>query len=150
MEARLATVDDVPELVRLREVMLESMGRGGDPTWRPIVDAQLRSGLVDGRFFAAVVDGDAGLAGSGVGMVWERLAGTDDSGWFGYIQSMATDPAWRRRGVARAVLELLLEEFRARGVAKVGLHYTPLGERLYRSVGFREPHQPELRWNDGR
>jgi GNAT superfamily N-acetyltransferase len=78
--------------------------------------------------------------------VWERLAGpADDDGRFGYVQSMATDPAWRSTGVARAVLALLLDGFRERGVGRVGLHATRYGEPLYRSVGFVEPRFPELR-----
>lgn len=149
MEARWATVDDVDELIRLRQVMLDAMDVPDDPSWRPRVASQLQAGIDDGRFFAAVVespDGRGGLAGSGVGMVWERLAGpTDDDGRFGYIQSMATDPAWRSQGVARIVLALLLDGFRARGVSRVGLHATQYGDPLYRSVGFVEPRFPELR-----
>lgn len=148
MAARWATVEDVDELVRLREVMLDGMGRGGDPSWRPVVAEQLRVGLPGDRYFAAAVDdpGGGGLVGGGVGMVWERLAGVGDDGRFGYVQSMATNPAWRSRGVARAVMAFLLDGFRARGVHKVGLHYTAAGEPLYRSLGFVEPSQPELRW----
>jgi len=150
--ARWATVEDVPELVRLREVMLDAMGLGHDTSWPSGVERQLREGLADDRFFAAVVDADGEpgrLAGGGVGMVWERLGGPGDPGRFGYVQSMATDPSWRRRGVARAVLELLLDGFRDRGVVRVGLHYTAEGEPLYRSAGFVEPRQPELRWFGG-
>jgi len=89
----------VPELVRLREVMLDAMGLGHDTSWPPGVDRQLRDGLVDDRFFAAVVDAD-GAPG--------RLAG-----------------------------------------GGVGLHYTAEGDPLYRSAGFVEPRQPELRWFGG-
>lgn len=154
MNARWATVDDVAELVRLREVMLDAMGRGGHEPWRRTVERQLRTGLVDGRYFAAVVDalddGPGRLAGGGVGMVWESLAGPDNDGWLGYIQSMATDPRWRRRGVARSVLALLLDGFAARDVHRVALRATSEGEPLYRSVGFIDPHTPELRWSDSR
>jgi ribosomal protein S18 acetylase RimI-like enzyme len=148
MKARWAGPDDVDELIRLREVMSEAMGTAGDPSWRPVVEQQLRDGLVNGRYFAAVVaaDGGPGLAGGGVGMVWERLAGPSDDGRLGYIQSMATDPRFRGLGVARSVLALLMAGFRERGVRKIGLHYTPDGEPLYRSVGFVEPGQPELRY----
>jgi len=150
VQARWATPDDVDELLRLRAVMLDAMGRGGaEERWGPIVEAQLRAGLVDGRFFAAVVDDGAvagRLAGGGVGMVHERLAGATDDGLIGYVQSMATDPGHRRAGVARAVLALLLDGFVERGVAKVALHATAAGEALYRSAGFGEPSHPELRW----
>lgn len=150
VHARWATVDDVGELVRLRQVMLDVMDLPPDDRWRPRVAEQLQEGLVDGRYFAAVVDAPntSGLAGGGIGMVHERLAGPGDDGMLGYVMSMATDPDWRSKGVARSVLGLLLDGFRARGVRRVGLHATPHGEPLYRSFGFVEPRYPELRWYD--
>ena len=146
MEARWATVDDSAELVRLRQVMFDAMGVGDDASWQPRVLEQHRAGLADGRFFAAVVDAPtgAGLAGGAVGMVWELLGGPGNPGRLGYIQSMATDPEWRGRGVARSVLAHLLDGFRSRGVTRVSLHATAEGEPLYRSVGFAPPGRPEL------
>jgi GNAT superfamily N-acetyltransferase len=51
-------------------------------------------------------------------------------------RTMSTDLAWRRRGLARAVLTELLLEARRRGVRRVELHATPAGAPLYRAVGF--------------
>jgi GNAT superfamily N-acetyltransferase len=49
---------------------------------------------------------------------------------------MCTDPEWRRRGLARAVLTELLLEAERRGVRRVELHATPAGAPLYRAAGF--------------
>jgi GNAT superfamily N-acetyltransferase len=110
----------------------------------------LADGLAAGGFFAAVVDapdGEPGLAACGVGMTARRLPGPGNpAGLFGYIQSMVTDERWRGKGLARVVLDALLERFVAEGVTRVDLHASKAGEPLYRSMGFAPGRQPELRW----
>ena len=64
---------------------------------------------------------------------------------YGYVQWMAIDPMYRRRGHARAVFEALLDWLREHGVHNVELHATPEGEPLYRSYGFDDPRYPQLR-----
>ena len=144
---RWATLDDVPELVRLRRVMFESMGMAVSAVDDDAVDTVLRNGLPCGDFFAAVVDGDGFLAACGVGMTALRLPGPGNpSGRYGYIQSMVTDERARRQGHARAVLLALLGRFAELGVTKVDLHASAMGDPLYRSVGFTPGRQPELRY----
>jgi GNAT superfamily N-acetyltransferase len=58
---------------------------------------------------------------------------------------MCTDPAYRRRGLGRAVLAALLDWLWAHGVTLVELHATKDGDPLYRSFGFKDPAQPQLR-----
>jgi GNAT superfamily N-acetyltransferase len=149
---RWATPADVPELLRLRLVMFESMGVEVDRAAHDAVKAVLEPGLRDGSFFAAVIEGDTGgggyLAACGVGMVAQRLPGPNNhSGRYGHVQSMVTDERHRRQGLARAVLEALMDRFRADGVVRVDLHATPMGAPLYRSLGFTDGPQPELRWS---
>jgi ribosomal protein S18 acetylase RimI-like enzyme len=147
---RWAGVDDVAELVRLRGVMFDSMAIAGVAEADRAMAEVLAEGLVSGTFFAAVVDGDepGRLAACGVGMTAQRIPGPHNpSGRYGYVQSMVTDEAHRGRGFARAVLELLMTRFAADGVVRVDLHATDLGARLYRSMGFTEGPQPELRWS---
>lgn len=147
---RWAGLDDVPELVRLRRVMFESMDiAGADGADAAMADV-LAEGFATGAFFAAVVDGHepGTLAACGIGMVSQRVPGPHNpSGRYGYVQSMVTDEAHRGRGLARAVLEQLMARFAADGVVRVDLHATPSGEPLYRSMGFTEGRQPELRWS---
>lgn len=148
MDIRHATSDDIPELVRLRQVMMDSIHGHPDRSWHSSAAAILQSGLSDGSMAAVVVDGhEGGLAACGVGMIAQRLPSPSClDGRFGYIQSMCTDERHRRQGLARAVLAGLMDWFRAQGVTRVDLHASAMGEPLYRQVGFVDPTEPELRW----
>jgi ribosomal protein S18 acetylase RimI-like enzyme len=146
---------DIDELVRLRAVMFDGMGLSiPDSGWRADIAEALRTGLADGSFFAAVVDapdGAGGLAACGVGMIWIGLPWPGDKvGRRGYVQSMATDPRWRRRGYAHAVVTALLDRFAASGVRQVSLHASEAGVPLPRSLGFRDSRYPELTWRTPR
>jgi GNAT superfamily N-acetyltransferase len=55
----------------------------------------------------------------------------------GYIMSIFTKPAFRRRGISRALLGLAIEEARKRGLRRLVLHPTDDGRPLYESLGFR-------------
>ena len=58
-----------------------------------------------------------------------------------YVDSLATAPDFRRRGVARALLERVTEEARERGCTHVALETeleNSAARALYRSAGFRE------------
>lgn len=151
---RPAGADDVAELVRLRAVMFEAAGLSGDDgAWRAPCAQVLRDGLARGDLAAFVVDhpGSGGaLIACGIGLIVERLPGTlNPSGRYGHVQSMVTESAFRRRGHARAILDALIGWFRAHDVRVVDLHAAPMGEPLYRSMGFADSPQPELRWRDG-
>ena len=53
-------------------------------------------------------------------------------------QWVATEPDWRRRGLARAVMSELLAWYAQRNVTSIELHATVEAEPLYRSLGFSE------------
>lgn len=149
--ARRATVDDVPELIRLRRLMFESMehGSGGDDGgWQESCATYLERALRDGRSLAAyVVDAPDGscLAASGIGTIEERLpAPARPHGRIGHVASMSTDPRWRRHGYARSVLHGLLDWFEAEGASRADLSASEEGLGLYLSEGFL-PKNPALR-----
>jgi ribosomal protein S18 acetylase RimI-like enzyme len=55
-----------------------------------------------------------------------------------------TDPAYRKRGHARAIMEELLRWFDARGLRRVDLNASPDGQGLYRALGFDDHPDPVL------
>jgi GNAT superfamily N-acetyltransferase len=64
---------------------------------------------------------------------------TSGSGVFGddaVVISVTTDPAWRGRGVATAMTAAALQAARANGATRASLDATPLGEPIYRRLGF--------------
>ncbi len=72
------------------------------------------------------VDGEPAAAG--------RLRFLDE-GW-AKLERIAVRPAWRGRGLARAVVEFLLAEAEARGVTRCKLHAQTYLEDFYAAYGF--------------
>ncbi|MDP9417419.1 MAG: GNAT family N-acetyltransferase, partial [Actinomycetota bacterium] len=110
---RRGTVDDAAEVVRLRALMLAAMGLDVGPAtapWRHDCAEAYRQQLADDGFGAFVIDGAAGkLAASALGWVDRRLPGPGSDGRVGHLANVCTDPAYRRRGLARAAVRAALE-----------------------------------------
>jgi GNAT superfamily N-acetyltransferase len=140
---RTARGDDVPEVVRLAEIMYRALGAQCSEVqwdyWRGAAADALRRRL--GADLTVVVVDEPGVAtrlvSCGAGTIAARLPNPwHDTALVGYIQWMSTHPAFRRRGLARAVLSGLLEWFEGRGVDSVELHASTEGVALYRAAGF--------------
>lgn len=148
---RRAGLDDVTELVRLRAVMMAELGEPSAGDWMEACAAYLRATLADGSTAAVVADDPAAagrLVACGVGVTLRRLPGPNTGdGRIGHVASMVTEPAWRGRGLATAIVRGLLDWYAAEGVRRVYLHASPDGEGIYRGQGFAEGAHPELVWD---
>ncbi|TGB13069.1 GNAT family N-acetyltransferase [Streptomyces sp. MZ04] len=153
---RRAMPEDAEELIRLRQVMIDSVfaaraGGESDTSWHaesvPTVRARLAD--PDGEFAAFVLDfpGRPGkLAALVVGTLDYRIGRAGNPhGVVGYVFSVATDPGQRRRGYARACMETLLDWFRERGAVSVDLNASAEAEPLYASLGFVRKPDPSMR-----
>ncbi len=67
------------------------------------------------------------------------------SGKWGYIMNMYTHPKFRRKGICKNILKLLVEEGRKYGVTAFELHATPEGQLVYLQNGFAMHNEPTLR-----
>jgi GNAT superfamily N-acetyltransferase len=146
IDVRAATAADAEELVRLRAVLFDFAGSG---PWQAQALEDFRTGIATGRLTAFVVDaGEPGrLAACVVGVVEHRVASpTNPSGRIGYVFSVATDPAYRRRGYSRACMQRLLGWYQQNTVTRVDLMASREGEPLYTSLGFVRRTDPAMRW----
>jgi ribosomal protein S18 acetylase RimI-like enzyme len=148
---RPAADADIPELVRLRALLfggLSETGWGAPPPgdeWRRACADALRERLADDMVEILVIDGDTGLAACGIGAIDRRLPSPyNPTGLIGHVFGVVTDPAHRRRGHSRSIMEGLLGWFTDRGVRRVDLNASQDGEPLYRSLGFAEHPDPTL------
>ncbi|MFD4559562.1 GNAT family N-acetyltransferase [Streptomyces sp. NPDC058469] len=147
---RRAAPDDAAELLRLRQVMIDSMP-GTDPAtdWHAVSLPTLRERLAtDEDFGAFVVDHPerpGALAALVVGTVDYRIGKAENPhGKAGFVFSVATDPDARRRGYARSCMEELLQWFRERGAGQVLLTASPDAEPLYAALGFTRKPDPMM------
>ncbi|MFI6009239.1 GNAT family N-acetyltransferase [Streptomyces sp. NPDC051243] len=149
---RRALPEDAAEVLRLRQVMIDSMASApGATDWHAESLPTLRYRLSepDGNFAAFVVDHPerpGTLAALVVGTLEYRIGRAGNPhGVIGYVFSVATDPDARRRGYARACMAELLDWFRARGVGYVMLTASADAEPLYASLGFTRDPDPSMR-----
>lgn len=152
---RRAVPEDAHEVLRLRQVMIDSVFPSGSSVssteWHEESLPALRGRLADpdGGFAAFVVDHPerpGALAALVAGTIEYRIGRFGNpQGRVGHVFSVATDPDVRRRGYARACMEELLDWFRERGVPQVDLNASAQAEPLYASLGFVRKPDPSMR-----
>ena len=67
------------------------------------------------------------------------------TGKWGYIMNMYTLPDYRRKGICKALLNLLVEEGQKYGITAFELHATREGEYVYSQNGFKIHDEPTYR-----
>jgi len=141
LNVRNATRDDIEALVSLRIQLLEAT----DPSFDGALRAWLRTHLADGSFRAWIAD-DAGtvVAASGLTVLDRPPYPGNATGLDGYVTNMYTLPAYRRRGLARQLLEVLIAHARQVGIKRLFLESSREGQQLYEEFGFQLTRGMEL------
>jgi GNAT superfamily N-acetyltransferase len=151
MEPRPATLADTEELLRLAAVMFAAVGLdAADRRWEQPARERLRIGFGDGTVKAFVVDHPTAshrcVAAAAVSLQSRLPTPPNPGGVAAYVQWVATDLEFRRRGLARTLMESVLTWSIAQGAGSVDLHASAAGETLYRDLGFGPARNPELRF----
>ena len=140
---RLATKDDIPELIELRIKFLKEVHSNPSEEELESIQEHLKryfqKSMKDGTFLAwlAVDENGDVIATSGLVIVSKVPQTWNPTGKESYIFNMYTIPSWRRKGIGSTLLEKLLEESKARGIHHVDLHASELGRSVYEKFGFK-------------
>jgi len=147
---RQATVADVLDLVRLRRMMFEAMGYT-DPAQMSASDVACEryftEAIPTGQFYGwLAVAPDGAAVGSGGVVIDQHPPGPRNlTGQIGYIMSLVTDPRYRRRGIARCVMQVMLDWLAAQNIQVAALHATEIGRPLYEELGFSSTNEMRMR-----
>lgn len=147
---RATTVDDIPDLVTLRRAMFEAMGHDDSETLDRMCEASVRyfrQHVPTGAFRAWVAEADGRLVAS-IGLVIHSVPPSPgrSQGKEAYIMNLVTLPAYRRRGIAGALLDRVVEAARTEGIPLASLHATRIGRGIYDRAGFEiDEDLPEMR-----
>ena len=93
--------------------------------------------MADGTFVSwLALDGDKIIGTSGMSFVEKPPYFTCPTGRLGLLSSMYTDPNYRRMGIAKKLLDKVVNEARQYGCGSVWITASNMGVKLYTAYGF--------------
>lgn len=144
IEYKKLTEEFVDEVIRLRIKQLteEYAAEGKLPPEGVDLESALRDfyqrHMADGTFVSWLAfDGDRIVGTSGMSFVEKPPYFTCPTGRIGLLNSMFTDPNYRRMGIARELLHRVVEEARSYGCGTVHVTASDMGVKLYTAYGFK-------------
>ena len=145
---RSASLADIPEILRQRRRMYEDMHYNDSQTldsMASLSSAYLKTAMADGSFRAwLAANGDRVVAGSAVVISPWPAHPYDLECRRATILNVYTDPEYRRRGIARTLLQTIIAWCQREGFARVTLHASDDGRHLYESLGFEPSNEMRL------
>ena len=138
---RKATLKDIDLLTKSRiEVLRAANGLSDDADMTEVKHQSYeyyRKALHDSTHTAYLVFNSDRFAGAG-GISYYQVMPTfrNPSGNKAYVMNIYTRPEYRRQGIARRMLDILIKDAKARGISFITLEATPMGRPLYEKAGF--------------
>ena len=134
---RKLTESDLETFIRMRIAQLREEGATEELDLVPALMDYYHRHMADGTFVSwLAVDGDQIVGTSGMSFVEKPPYFGCPTGRVGLLSSMYTDPAYRRRGIAKELLRRVVEEAREYGCGSVQITASDMGVLLYTDFGF--------------
>jgi len=145
---REGSTADIPEIARQRRRMCEDMNYSDADVLSAMVTATadyLRKAIPEGSFrsWLACDNGRVVAGGAVVISPWPAHA-YDLECRRATILNVYTEPEYRRRGIARQIMEIIIAWCKQEGFARVSLHASEHGRPLYESLGFEDSNEMRL------
>lgn len=140
---REATSGDIPILVEARRRMFMDMGDAYEGPEYEGLDESLASFLEEtGRRqpLGFIAEDDSGAWLGALSVLHERVPPNrrNPSGRQSYVFGLWVRPACRRRGIARSLMQRVIDSAKERGEGAVWLFASDFGRPLYEQLGFRD------------
>ena len=134
---RRLTKDDLDTFIDMRIRQLREEGATEDIDLIPPLRDYYDRHMSDGTFVSwLALDKDKIIGTSGMSFVEKPPYFGCPSGRIGLLSSMFTDPGYRRMGIAKELLNRVVEEARAYGCGAVHITASDMGVKLYAAYGF--------------
>lgn len=140
---RKLTVNDLDDFIAIRIRQLREEGATEDIDLVPNLKDYFLRHLSDGTFVSwLALEGGRIIGTSGMSFVEKPPYFSCPAGRIGLLSGMYTDPAFRRRGIATALLDRVVNEARKAGCGAVWITASDMGVALYTAYGFQ--HNPNF------
>lgn len=133
--------------------MFRDMGSAQPAIEQQLIDAaasEIREAMSGGEYVAWVAhpSDDPGHVVGGAGVQLRRLLPRPDAdgtrvliGREGIVLNVYVDRDYRRRGIARRLMETIIEWASSAGIVRLVLHASKEGRPLYESLGFEQTNE---------
>ena len=139
MNYRIATVADCDGLTQLRMAMRKELDKGfPEEPLSSLTRDFFQRNISNGSFVAFVCE-DQGQLIADVGLTLFEMLPTAQSpnGRAARLMNMYVAPQYRRRGIAKRLLEISAAYARENNYARIMLNPSAMGKQLYLNFGFR-------------
>lgn len=140
---------DLEEILRHRCGMFRDMGYTDESTLNAVAQSSrdfIRRGLLEGWYrgwFA--VAGDRVMAGAGLLITdWVAHPTSAHDPRRAYVLNVYTDPEFRRQGLAKQLMQVIIDFCRKEGFRTIWLHASEHGRPIYSSLGFEPTNEMKL------
>ena len=134
---RKLTPADLDTFISMRITQLREEGATENIDLVPALKDYYNRHLADGTFVSwLALDGEKIIGTSGMSFVEKPPYFSCPTGRIGLLSSMFTDPGYRRMGIARELLDRVVNEARKYGCGAVHITASDMGVKLYTAYGF--------------
>lgn len=146
---RFATLLDMPVIVHHRRAMFEDMGYGTPESldkMDTLFGLWLNERMQEGAFLTwlALDEDELPIAGAGLWLLDWLPGPITPLARKAYLCNVYTAPDYRRRGLARQLVEEVIRWCRAQEISILDLHASRFGRPLYESLGFEQTNEMRL------
>ena len=137
IEYKKLTTNELDTFIKMRINQLREEGAKEDIDLKPALYEYYTKHLTDGTFVSWIAINNNKIIGtSGMSFVEKPPYFGCPSGKIGLLSSMYTDKEYRRQGIGKKLLSIIIDEARQYGCGTVQITASDMGVLLYSDFGF--------------
>ena len=145
LQYKIANSENIAELMQIRlEMLREVNDLSKDYAFSEDFCIHSRDYYLNGQHTTVLaIDGENGVAVGCATLCYLQIMPTfsHPTGRRAHLMNVYTAPDYRGQGIARCMVEWLIEEARRKGVTEISLDATDDGRPLYKKVGFQDSEE---------
>lgn len=136
---RKTTKADMKILMKLRlEMLREVNGLSGEYEYDENFIFESRRYFESGEQTTVIAsDGETLVGCASLSYIWIMPTFSHPTGNRAHLMNVYTRADYRRRGISKKMVEILIDEAKRNGVTEISLDATEMGRPLYESLGFK-------------
>lgn len=140
IKIRTATKDDIEDLMNVRLEMLRIVNNLSDSeTFDTTLIEQSRNYFLNGNQTTVIaVDKNKIIGCATISYINIMPTYSHSTGNRAHLMNVYTNKNYRRQGIAKQMVSMLIEEAKSKGATEISLDATEDGRPLYKNLGFTE------------